>query len=113
MMNILTKAAAAVALAALPVSAAQAMPVSAAQAMPVVADPGLAAPITLVAGGCGPGAWRGPWGHCRSTPYVGPLPGGWYQVRAGNGCPPGYWRGPWGHCRNTPYHGRLPNGGYR
>ncbi len=22
-----------------------------------------------VAGGCGPGRWRGPWGHCRDTPY--------------------------------------------
>jgi hypothetical protein len=46
-------------------------------------------------------------------PYVGRLPGGWYQARAGNGCPPGYWRGPWGHCRNTPYHGRLPGGGWK
>jgi hypothetical protein len=43
------------------------------------------------AGGCGPGSWRGPWGHCRNTPYTGPLPGGGYQVefrRADNGCPP-------------------------
>ncbi len=108
-MNILMKAAAVAIVSALPGS----MCVTGAQAMPLPADPGLAAPITLVAGGCGPGAWRGPWGHCRRTPYAGPLPGGWYQVRAGNGCPPGYWRGPWGHCRNTPYHGRLPNGGYR
>ena len=84
-----------------------------AQALPVMADPGAAAPIELAAGGCGPGRWRGPWGHCRSTPYVGPLPGGWYQARGGNGCPPGYWRGPWGHCRNTPYHGRLPGGGWK
>ena len=67
-----------------------ALPVISANAMPIVSDLGVKAPITLVAGGCGPGAWRGPWGHCRNTPYVGRLPGGWYQVRAGNGCPPGY-----------------------
>ena len=80
-----------------------------AQALPMQQDPGFAPPITQVAGGCGPGAWRGPWGHCRSTPYSGPLPNGWYQS-AGNGCPPGYWRGPWGHCRNTRFHGRRPDG---
>ena len=71
--------------------------------------------IVPVAGGCGPNGWRGPYGHCRYTPYYGPLPGGYYQeypvVR--NSCPPGYWRGPWGHCRNTPYHGRLPNGSWK
>lgn len=73
------------------------------------------AAITLVAGGCGPNAWRGPYGGCRTTPYYGRLPNGYYQERpvAGNGCPPGYWRGPWGHCRNTPYHGRLPNGSWK
>lgn len=83
-------------------------------AFPIMPIPGLAPPAELVAGGCGPGRWRGPWGHCRSTPYVGPLPGGWYQTRGGGGgCPTGYWRGPWGHCRNTPYHGRLPGGGWK
>ncbi len=84
-----------------------------AQALPVFPEPEGEVTVTLVAGGCGPGAWRGPWGNCRNTPYVGPLPGGWYQVRAGDGCPPGYWRGPWGHCRNTPYHGPLPDGGFK
>ena len=97
------------ALAGLGLSALVSIP---AQALPVISDLGLGAPIERIAGGCGPGRWRGPWGHCRSTPYVGPLPGGWYQVRGG-GCPPGYWRGPWGHCRNTPYHGRLPGGGWK
>lgn len=66
--------------------------------------------------GCGPGSWRGPWGHCRNTPYTGPLPNGGYQVEfhpADNGCPPGFWRGPYGHCRNTPFHGRLPNGNWQ
>lgn len=68
-----------------------------------------------VSGGCGPNAWRGPWGHCRNTPYYGPLPGGYYQPEPHPffGCPEGYWRGPWGHCRNTPYHGRLPDGGWK
>ena len=68
------------------------------------------------ADGCGPGWWRGPWGHCRDTPYTGPLPRGGYQVEfraADNGCPPGFWRGPYGHCRNTPFHGRLPNGDWQ
>jgi hypothetical protein len=68
------------------------------------------------AGGCGPGAWRGPWGHCRNTPYYGRLPDGSWKFRNaynGNGCPPGSWRGPWGHCRNTPYHGRLPDGSWK
>ena len=23
--------------------------------------------IVTVSGGCGPNAWRGPWGHCRDT----------------------------------------------
>ncbi|RYY17976.1 MAG: hypothetical protein EON55_00790, partial [Alphaproteobacteria bacterium] len=46
-----------------------ALPLASANAMPIAADPGITAPITLVAGGCGPGAWRGPWGHCRNTPY--------------------------------------------
>jgi hypothetical protein len=91
-----------------------------ASAMPLGAPAGVGAgaDIIPVAQGCGPGGWRGPWGGCRYTPYVGPLPGGgWVAPPSsgyyGNGCPPGYWRGPWGHCRNTPYHGRLPNGGWQ
>lgn len=66
-------------------------------------------------GGCGPNAWRGPWGHCRNTPYYGPLLNGYYQLEPHPvfGCPEGYWRGPWGHCRNTPYHGPPPNGGWK
>ncbi len=86
-----------------------------ANAAPV--QPGMPLPSDTiqVSGGCGPNAWRGPWGHCRDTPYYGPLPGGYYQEAPvmGNGCPPGYWRGPWGHCRNTPYHGRLPDGQWK
>jgi hypothetical protein len=68
--------------------------------------------VIPVSGGCGPDAWRGPWGHCRDTPYYGRLPDGEWKVKpsGANGCPPGYWPGPYGHCRNTPFHGRLPNG---
>lgn len=76
--------------------------------------------IVTISGGCGPNGWRGPWGHCRDTPYSGPLPGGGWAGRPqpaadyfGNGCPPGYWHGPWGHCRNTPFHGRLPDGSWK
>lgn len=80
----------------------------------VAVDSALVVPVS---GGCGPNGWRGPWGHCRYTPYYGPLPGGYYQEYPewwrNNGCPPGYWRGPWGHCRDTPYHGRLPGGGWK
>ena len=69
--------------------------------------------VIPVAGGCGPHAWRGPWGHCRDTPYYGRLPNGSYKLPGSmNGCPPGHWRGPYGHCRDTPFHGRLPNGGW-
>lgn len=82
-----------------------------------LAPPPPAAPqVETVAQGCGPGWWRGPWGHCRDTPYYGPLPGGGYSPAPGpvwNGCAPGYWRGPWGHCRDTPYHGPLPGGGWQ
>lgn len=28
---------------------------------------------------CPPGYWRGPWGHCRDTPFHGYLPGGRYK----------------------------------
>ena len=76
-------------------------------------SPDLSSMTIEVSGGCGPNAWRGPWGHCRDTPYYGRLPNGSYKTRgAWNGCPPGSWRGPYGHCRNTPFHGRLPNGSW-
>jgi hypothetical protein len=86
-----------------------------AAAMPIQQLPLGDSLIEQVAGGCGPGRWRGPYGECRGTPYYGPLPNGYYQPHPtwGGGCPPGYWRGPWGHCRDTPYHGRLPDGGWK
>lgn len=61
-------------------AALTALPLAGAHAMPVAADFGGPAAVSRVAGGCGPGAWRGPWGHCRNTPYSGPLPGGWYPA---------------------------------
>ena len=33
----------------------------------------------MAANGCPPGYWRGPWGHCRDTPYHGRLPGGGWK----------------------------------
>lgn len=100
-------------LAGLGLLALSAMP---ARALPLAPATMPASGPILVAEGCGPNAWRGPWGHCRDTPYTGPLPGGGWASPAGapdyygNGCPPGYWVGPWGHCRDTPFHGRLPDG---
>lgn len=74
---------------------------SAAQAMPLSADVGSASSpqVVLVAGGCGIGFHRGPYGGCRRNfgPRV-PVPywrgPGW---RFYHGC----WRGPYGrvHCR--------------
>jgi hypothetical protein len=43
----------------------------------------VATPITQVAQGCGPGGWRGPYGHCRYGGY------------SGRRC----WRGPYGAVR--------------
>ena len=39
-------------------AALTALPLASANAMPISANPSVTAPITLVAGGCGPGAWR-------------------------------------------------------
>jgi hypothetical protein len=75
-----------------------ALAASAVQAMPLSGDiGGVSSPhVVLVAGGCGPGFHRGPYGGCVpngavAAPYWrGP---GW---RYYNGC----WRGPYGrvHC---------------
>ena len=77
-----------------------------AQALPIQHDLEVSTPTIMVAQGCGPGAWRGPYGHCRSTPFYGRMPGGYMR------CPPGSWVGPYGHCRNTPFHGRWPDGSF-
>ncbi len=104
---------------------AVAMPLAAAHALvlPPAAERQPDDHLLRVDQGCGPGWWRGPWGHCRNTPFSGRLPGGGFGTNVGesywngystdNGCPPGWWRGPWGHCRDTPYHGRLPYGSWQ
>ena len=62
-----------------------------AQAFPMSATPAVAPQITLVAGGCGLGYHRGPFGGCR--PNGGP-------VLAVRRCPPGFHMGPYGRaCR--------------
>jgi hypothetical protein len=92
-------------------AAALAATVSPSSAAPIGLSPDLPSMTIEVSGGCGPHAWRGPWGHCRDTPYYGRLPNGSYKMPgAWNGCRPGSWRGPYGHCRDTPFHGRLPDG---
>ena len=55
---------------------------SASQAMPLapVVDRGVSAEVILVAGGCGPGWHRGPYGGCRPR----------------FSCPPGWHSGPYG-----------------
>lgn len=77
---------------------------SAVQAMPLSGDVGgISSPhVVLVAGGCGVGFHRGPYGGCRPNvgPVVGPgVPAPYWQGpgwRFYNGC----WRGPYGrvHC---------------
>jgi hypothetical protein len=63
----------------------------AASAMPL-APTSTTADVIKVAGGCGPGFHRGPYGGCR--PNRGPV-----IVRPiVRGCPPAF-RGPYGHCR--------------
>jgi hypothetical protein len=63
------------------ISSAQAMPGS-----PIAAESGL---LTQVAGGCGPGWHRGPYGGCRKN-YANP---------AAHPCPRGYYLGRFGRCR--------------
>ena len=85
-------------------------------AVAAVAATALSAGTAYAAQGCGPGGWRGPWGHCHyaGAVYVAPR-AVIYQapLASAYACPPGYWPGPWGHCRDTPYHGRLPNGSWQ
>ena len=78
------------------VGAAQAMPVG-----PVAA--GDDAALTLVAGGCGPGFHRGPWGGCRPNfgprRFYGPRPFYGPGRFAGPRCI--VRRGPWGGVRRV------------
>lgn len=64
------------------------------QAMPAggMVEVTAAPQITLVAGGCGLGYHRGPFGGCR--------PNGFFGGPAFRRCPPGYHLGPYGRlCR--------------
>jgi hypothetical protein len=62
----------------------------AAQAMPLAPlAPATAADVIKVAGGCGPGWHRGPYGGCRRN-YLNP---------AAHACPRGWYLGPYGRCR--------------
>ena len=81
----------------------------------VLAATALSVGTAYAAEGCGPGGWRGPWGHCHfaGPAYFAPRVVVSMPVVSAYTCPPGSWRGPWGHCRDTPYHGRLPNGGWK
>ena len=63
------------------ISSVHAMPVA-----PAAAESGL---VTQVAGGCGPGWHRGPYGGCRKN----------YAVPAAHPCPRGFYLGRFGRCR--------------
>jgi len=65
------------------------MATAAATAMPMAPSPAAPADIIAVAGGCGPGWHRGPYGGCRRN-YANP---------AAHACPRGWYPGPYGRCR--------------
>ena len=68
-------------------------------AMPIWRDPGVAAPVVMVWGGCGPYGHRGPFGGCRPGGQWGggwgPRPYAWggYGFGGGYWYRGGYWRG--------------------
>ena len=62
---------------------------SSVQAMPLSPIPTPNDLVTQVAGGCGPGKHRGPYGGCRRN-YANP---------AAHPCPRGWYLGPYGRCR--------------
>jgi hypothetical protein len=74
----------------LSVAAALTFAVPPVSAMPILNLDGASSPdVTLVFGGCGPYAHRGPYGGCR--------PGGqWGGYWRGRPCPPGFHLGPYG-----------------
>ena len=70
------------------------MPLSPAGAMPLGPTPSSESNVVQIAGGCGPGFFRGPYGGCRRMGFGGPRP---FMARA---CPPGFRLGPYGRrCR--------------
>jgi hypothetical protein len=83
-----------------------------AQAMPVAPDQAPASMVTQVAGGCGAGFHRGPYGGCRANGYYG---GVYYGSPAVVVAPapvyngPGGYYGPVGPCGGRGMH-RVCNG---
>jgi hypothetical protein len=71
--------------------AAMLLAAPAAYAMPVSAAPAVSSDLVRVAGGCGAGMHRGPYGGCRMN-YANP---------AAHACPRGYHVGPNGGCRGN------------
>jgi hypothetical protein len=64
----------------------------AAEAMPLASvGPGATADVIQVAGGCGPGRHRGPYGGCLRN-FANP---------AAHACPRGFHIGPYGRCRGN------------
>jgi len=55
--------------------------------------------VIAVAGGCGPGFHRGPYGGCRPNAYRPPVVVVRPPVVVVRRCPPGFFRGPYGGCR--------------
>ena len=84
-MKLLAASAFAIGLGLIGMTSSQAMPLA-----PVV-DRGASAEVILVAGGCGPGWHRGPYGGCLRN-YANP---------AAHACPRGYHVGPYGGCRGN------------
>ena len=82
-MKLLAASAFAIGLGLIGMTSSQAMPLA-----PAVAQ-GASAEVILVAGGCGPGWHRGPYGGCRRN-YANP---------AAHACPRGWYPGPYGRCR--------------
>jgi hypothetical protein len=64
--------------------------VSGANALPLApVSPAIDSDVIAVAGGCGEGWHRGPYGGCRKN-YANP---------AAHACPRGWYLGPYGRCR--------------
>ncbi|MDR3468115.1 MAG: hypothetical protein P4M07_19450 [Xanthobacteraceae bacterium] len=73
---------------------------SAAQAMPLAPARNAAAlPVIQVAGGCGPGSYRGPSGGCRTVRGAAVVVGPGPVVAGPRVCSPGFVIGRYGRCR--------------
>jgi hypothetical protein len=69
-------------------------------AMPLAPlSPSENADVIQIAGGCGIGFHRGPYGGCRPNGYGAPVVVVRPPVVVVRRCPPGFFRGPYGGCR--------------